>query len=82
MINFIDNLIHYHYNLELIMISKLTAINYTFTKQRKFSLFKNNNQLGYYLAGLIESDGSILTPKLNSENRPTISIIFNIKDNL
>jgi len=39
MINFIDNLIHYHYNLELIMISKLTAINFTFTTQRKFSFF-------------------------------------------
>jgi hypothetical protein len=61
------------------MISKLTAINFTYTTQ---TFLKNNKQLGYYLAGLNESDGSILTPKLNSENRPTISFIFNIKDNL
>lgn len=42
--------------------------------------YNNNNQLSYYLAGLIESDGSIIIPKLNSSNSPTINIIFNIKD--
>lgn len=41
---------------------------------------KNNSQLGYYLAGLIESDGSIYIPSMNSVNTPTISIVFNIKD--
>ena len=46
-------------------------------------------QLGYYLAGLIESDGTIITPssaKANDvltkikKNTPTIKIIFQIKD--
>lgn len=39
-----------------------------------------NDQLGYYLAGLIESDGSIITPKENSNNSPTISIVFHLDD--
>jgi hypothetical protein len=38
------------------------------------------SQLGYYLAGLIESDGTIVTPSLSSSNTPKISIIFNTKD--
>lgn len=37
-------------------------------------------QLGHYLAGLIESDGSIIIPKENSINTPTISIVFHIND--
>jgi hypothetical protein len=40
----------------------------------------NNNELGYYLAGLIEADGSIIVPKKKSKNIPTISISFNIID--
>jgi len=39
-----------------------------------------NDQLGSYLAGLIESDGSIIIPKENSKNTPTISIVFHIDD--
>ena len=33
----------------------------------------------HYLAGLIESDGTIITPS-NSKNRPTIKIVFHQKD--
>lgn len=45
----------------------------------------NNTQLGYYLAGLIEGDGNIWTPKtFKSPNgrtyNPQITISFNIKD--
>ena len=40
----------------------------------------SHNQLGFYLAGLIEADGSIIVPKENSKNSPTISISFNILD--
>lgn len=39
-----------------------------------------NDQLGPYLAGLIEWDGSIIIPKENSKNTPTISIVFHIDD--
>jgi LAGLIDADG endonuclease len=39
-----------------------------------------NNQLGYYLAGLIEADGSIIVSKEINKNTPTISISFNIID--
>ena len=40
---------------------------------------ENKSELGSYLAGLIESDGSIIIPK-NSLSKPTIKIVFNIKD--
>lgn len=36
-----------------------------------------NKQLGFYLAGLIESDGSIITTK-NDINIPSLSIGFNL----
>src|SRR5579871_3095052 len=39
----------------------------------------NKSELGSYLAGLIESDGSIIVPKDNTST-PTIKIVFNIKD--
>lgn len=42
--------------------------------------YSSINQFGYYLAGLIEADGSIIIPKEGSTNSPTISIIFNIDD--
>jgi len=45
---------------------------------------KNNqikyNQLGAYLAGLIEGDGNIYTPRLNVKGYPQIEIAFDIKD--
>ena len=39
-----------------------------------------NKELGHYLAGLIESDGSIIVPEISSKNTPTISIAFHIAD--
>jgi len=41
---------------------------------------KKDGELGNYLAGLIESDGTIITPKEGSKTTPKIGIIFNIKD--
>jgi hypothetical protein len=38
------------------------------------------NELGYYLAGLIESDGSIIIPQLGSKNTPSITISFHEDD--
>src|SRR5271168_831435 len=40
----------------------------------------NSKELGHYLTGLIEADGSIIVPQKNSKNTPTISISFNIID--
>ena len=41
----------------------------------------NNNQLGYHLAGLIESDGTLITLAINDKNnRLTIKIVFQMKD--
>ena len=37
-------------------------------------------QLGNYLAGYLESDGTLITPKPGSKNTPKINIVFNIKD--
>jgi len=45
-----------------------------------FSLNKKNKELGFYLAGLIEVDGSIIMPRSNSNNTPTISISFHEDD--
>jgi LAGLIDADG endonuclease len=39
-----------------------------------------SKELGYYLAGLIESDGSIIIPKINSDNTPSITISFHEND--
>ena len=46
----------------------------------RYPLESKDSQLGYYLAGLIEADGSIIIPKEGSKNTPTISISFNIED--
>src|SRR5271169_5088095 len=48
--------------------------------KKKYSLDSKDNQLGYYLAGLIEVNGSIIIPKEGSKNTPTISISFNFED--
>jgi len=45
-----------------------------------FSLNKKNKELGFYLAGLIEVDGSIIMPRSNSNNTRTISISFHEDD--
>jgi hypothetical protein len=56
---------------------------FSFSFQRRWlstnNSTKSKSELGTYLAGLIESDGSIIVPK-DSLNRPTIKIVFNIKD--
>ncbi len=42
----------------------------------------DNTQLGYYLSGLLESDGTLVVwrPNSLSKNTPKISIVFNSKD--
>ena len=39
----------------------------------------DSNNLGPYLAGLIEADGSIIVP-INHKSSPMIKIVFNSKD--
>jgi hypothetical protein len=46
---------------------------------------KNKEKLDYYLAGLIEGDGTIIVPKTERSakgriNYPSIQIVFNLKD--
>ncbi len=41
---------------------------------------KTYNQLGPYLAGLIEGDGNIYTPGLDVKGFPQIEIVFDIRD--
>jgi hypothetical protein len=59
-----------------------THLLHTFhvNNKNKLSYKKWDKQLGYYLAGLIESDGSIITPKSNYKNTPSISIVFHVDD--
>lgn len=77
---------NYLYMVKIIFLKE----NYLIVKSRFYSSIQNkvklsknkmlNDQLGSYLAGLIESDGSIIIPKENSKNTPTISIVFHIDD--
>jgi hypothetical protein len=48
--------------------------------KNKYLLDLKDSQFGYYLAGLIEADGSIIVPNEESKNTPVISISFNIED--
>jgi LAGLIDADG endonuclease len=54
-----------------------TKIN---NNKNKYKLNLKDSQLGYYLVGLIEADGSIIVLEEDSKIKPTISISFNIKD--
>jgi LAGLIDADG endonuclease len=54
-------------------------------KNRLYSQSNIVNEFSYYLTGLIEGDGSIITPKTirsvkGKLNYPSIQIIFNLKD--
>jgi hypothetical protein len=58
-----------------------------FYLEKQFNNFKNlsNSNFAYYLAGLIEGDGTILVPTFERStksklNYPSIQIIFNLKD--
>jgi len=72
------------YNIFYLYLYSNLIINYYSTLAEnsihKSSLHLHSSQLGYYLAGLIEADGSIIIPKDNSGNNPTIFISFNIED--
>lgn len=61
-----NNVLHLHTNME--------------NGKNTYALYSKDYQLGYYLAGLIEADGSIIIPREESKNTPTISISFNIED--
>ena len=59
-------------------------LNYNFNRFY-LSLPVVNQQIGYYLAGLIEGDGSITVPKKEKSDKeksyhPIIRIVFNSKD--
>lgn len=83
------------YKKEMILMFKETLYNNNFIKGEEEDLIienlKNMNiksfesQLGYYLAGLIEGDGTIIVPTStrsakNKLNYPSIQIVFNKKD--
>lgn len=56
-------------------------LNTTVTlNKRNYSILTKNNQLGPYLAGLIEGDGSILVPGKDVNWVPNIEIVFDVKD--
>lgn len=43
-------------------------------------MLNSNDDLSHYLAGLIEGDGTFITPKTQLSGQPTISIVFDIRD--
>ena len=80
-----SNLELFNFNLQTnLFILVLFSIKNKVNLLKKQSMSTNcstnyKNELGSYLAGLIESDGSLVVPK-NVQNRPTIKIVFNLKD--
>jgi hypothetical protein len=67
------------YKKSSLQFSLLRLIN----NKRLFSTLAHPKQLGPYLAGLIEGDGSIYTPSSeakDTKNVPHIEICFSIKD--
>lgn len=58
----------------------LTKINYKSLEASTKSHKIKYNQLGAYMAGLIEGDGNIYTPGLIVKGYPQIEIAFYIKD--
>jgi hypothetical protein len=71
----IDNIATEDLLLLSIFFSKLNSL-----KSKNLSQPKLSNQLGPFLAGLIEGDGTILVPSSNSKNTPSINISFHIND--
>ena len=75
------NINKYIYVLYRLLVNNVfclhTKIN---VEKNKYPFYSKDNQLGYYLAGLIEADGSIIIPKEESKNTSTINISFNIED--
>ena len=73
-------------NHQILTDNQTLNINLSHPGENFINLFslplpKDNSQLGYYLAGLIESDGSIIVPSYQSSvYTPKISIVFNSKD--
>ena len=60
--------------------ASVTRCRREFSTSKKSFQRSNYNQLGAYLAGLIEGDGNIYTPGLNVKGGPKIEIAFDIKD--
>ena len=58
----------------------LYLYNNSKNKNTKYPVGLKDSQLGSYLAGLIEADGSIIVPKNKSKTTPVIAISFNIQD--
>ena len=86
-LNFLENLRghtpkYFGYSFELFTLPLCTTIRSIHTKINKE---ENKCSFAYYLTGLIEGDGTIITPKTlrNSNgklNYPCIQIVFHLKD--
>ena len=59
------NTLNYYLNIaQKIPSIHLEEALYTYRNKNNTTIFTNNNNLGYYLAGLLEGDGSISLPSL------------------
>lgn len=74
---------YFYCNLEFLIFPICTTLRYTHTDNKIKNI--NKSLFSYYLTGLIEGDGTIVTPKtLRSAkgklNYPSIQIVFQLKD--
>ena len=85
-LNFLENLRGYtpkYFGLEILTFPLCTTLRSIHTSNNNKNL--NKSLFSYYLTGLIEGDGTIITPKTlrtpkGKLNYPSIQIVFNLKD--
>jgi hypothetical protein len=80
--DFMQEFDSYEYTNNYNRIDNKMNYNKNFNNNDVINNFINNNssELGHYLAGLIEADGSVITPKKSSKNTPAITISFHEDD--
>jgi len=74
----LNNTLNYYLNIaQKIPSIHLEEALYTYRNKNNTTVFTNNNNLGYYLAGLLEGDGSISLPSLGGACASSLNRVLN-----